>query len=221
VTAELFEAIKKGDRPTVERLVAAEPALAEAREDGGVSAVLTSLYHGKREICVLLLARKPRLDIFEAAAAGDVPRTRELLTEDRSRANAFAGDGFTPLGLAAFFKRPDAVRVLLEHGADPAPASRNQGAFTPLHSAVANDAGPSVLAIVRALLDAGAPVNARSGSGGTPLHTAAFTGDAEVVELLLARGADPRIPSNDGKTPIDLARDRGHTALAERMERGV
>lgn len=219
MSAVLFEAIKKGDRDAVARLVAAEPSLAESREPGGVSAVLTALYYGRREIAVLLLARKPRLDIFEAAAAGDAGRVRELLDEDRSRANAFAGDGFTPLGLAAFFKRPEAVRLLIERGADAAPASRNQPAFTPLHSAVATDAGPRDLGIVRALLEAGAPVNARSGSGGTPLHTAAFLGDTEVAELLLARGADPRIANNEGRTAVDVARERGHAALAERLER--
>jgi ankyrin repeat protein len=112
------------------------------------------------------------------------------------------------------------VRVLLEHGADATPPSGNPQKFTALHSAVADDAGGRDIGIVRALLEAGAPVNAKSGSGGTPLHTAAFLGDAEVVELLLARGADPRIANDEGKTPIDLARERGHAALAERMERG-
>jgi len=219
VTAELFEAIKRGARATVASLVADDPRLAEAREPGGTSAVLTALYHRKPEICVLLLARKPRLDIFEAAATGDVERTRELLDEDPTRANAFAADGFHPLGLAAFFKRPGAVKLLLERSADPAPASRNPQAFTPLHSAAASDAGSRDMAIVRALVEAGAPVNAQSGSGTTPLHTAAFLGDTEVVELLLSRGADPRIAAKDGKTPIDLAREQGHAELADVLER--
>ncbi|MGH2379550.1 MAG: ankyrin repeat domain-containing protein, partial [Candidatus Limnocylindria bacterium] len=157
MTAELFEAIKKGTRATVASLVAADPRLAEAREPGGTSAVLTALYHGKPEICVLLLARKPRLDIFEAAAVGDVERTRALLDEDPSRANAFAPDGFHPLGLAAFFKRADVVALLVHRGADPAPASRNPQAFTALHSAVASDAGACDMGIVRALVEAGAP----------------------------------------------------------------
>lgn len=218
--AELFDAIRKGDRATIERVTSADPGLAEARADNGVSAVLTAFYYGKRDIAALLLSRGPALDIFEAAAAGDAERARALVDEDPSRANAVAGDGFTPLGLAAFFKRPEVVRLLLDRGADPAMAARNANAFTPLHAAVATDAGPRDIGIVNALLEAGAQMNARSGEGGTPLHTAAFTGDAEVVELLLARGADPRIAGKDGKTAIDIARQRGHAALAERMERG-
>ncbi len=221
MSAELFEAIKRGARATVASLVAGDPRLAEAREPGGTSAVLTALYHGKPEICVLLLARKPQLDIFEAAATGDVERARELLDEDASMANAFAPDGFHPLGLAAFFKRPGVVKLLLERGADPAPASRNPQAFTALHSAAASDAGTRDMTIVRALAEAGAPVNAQSGSGTTPLHTAAFLGDTEVAELLLARGADPRITAKDGKTPIDLAREKGHQEVADLMERQV
>jgi adenosylhomocysteine nucleosidase len=217
--AELFEAIKKGDRATVDRLVSADPGLAEARDPDGVSAVLTALYYGRREIAVLLLARKPSLDIFEASAVGDVQRVRRLLDQDPSLANAVAPDGFRPLGLAAFFKRPEIVALLLERGADAAPPSGNPQAFTALHSAVADDAGPRDISIIRGLLDAGAPVNARSGTGTTPLHTAAFTGDAEVAELLLERGADPRIASDAGKTAIDTARERGHTELAARLER--
>jgi ankyrin repeat protein len=219
VSAELFEAIKKSDRAGVERLVEADPKLAAAREPGGVSAVLTALYHREFAICELLVARRPDLDVFEAAATGDGDRLRALVDGDPSLANALASDGFHPLGLAAFFKRPEAVTVLLERGADPAPASRNQLAVTALHSAVATDAGARDIGIVRELLDAGAPINARSGAGGTPLHTAAYTGDREVVELLLARGADARVANNDGKSPIDLARERGHAKLAEVMER--
>jgi ankyrin repeat protein len=53
-------------------------------------------------------------------------------------------------------------------------------------------------------------VNAGVEGGHTPLHSAAFNGNAEIVGLLLAAGADPAAPNDDGKTPLDLAREQGH-----------
>ena len=213
MAAEFIAAIKKGDREAVERMLASDPALVSARDEQGVSAVLLSHYYGKEEVSRALLARRPELDIFEAATAGDAERVRALLAKDRALTNAWSSDGFFPLGLAAFFKRPAVAKVLLEHGADPRMASKPAG-FTPLHSAVADDAGSEVDELVRMLIDAGADPNARSASGGTPLHTAGFTGNLAVTEMLLAAGADPEATDAKGLTPLDHARERSHPEVA-------
>ena len=112
------------------------------------------------------------------------------------------------------------MKVLLERGARPSLPSRDQG-FTPLHSAVATDAGPSEHEIIRLLLEAGADPNAKSREGGTPLHTAAFTGDLEGAELLLAYGADPNASDPKGHTPLDIARDRRNIEVAALVHRAV
>jgi ankyrin repeat protein len=156
----------------------------------------------------------------EAATVGDAARIRELGARDKSRVNAFGDDGFHPLGHAAFFKRPEAVRALLDLGADARLATR-PAAFTPLHSAVADDTGQAAKEIVRMLLAAGADPNARSASGGTPLHTAAFTGDVVMVRLLVAAGADPSIEDEKGRTPLDLARERNQTEAAALLHDAV
>src|SRR5207248_7456984 len=109
--------------------------------------------------------------------------------------------------------RPEAVRALIGLGADVRLASRPAG-FTPLHSAVADDEGAAMRDIVRALLDAGADPNARSASGGTPLHTAAFTGNVAVLEMLLAAGGDATIVNKKGQTPLELAREFGRREAA-------
>lgn len=215
--ADLFAAIKSGDKATVDRLLDDERTLVDSRDEGGLSPILTALYHGKSEIAEAILRRKPRLTMFEAAAVGDADRVRELIEKDRSLANATSPDGYSPLGLAAFFKRRDVVRQLLRAGADPKPASR-QGGFTPLHSAVATDAGAADSEIVRMLLDAGADPNARSASGGTPLHTAAFTGDRASLDLLLRHGADASIKNAGGKSPAEIARERGNQEVAELLK---
>src|SRR5438445_10772213 len=161
MATDLFSAIKGGDTAAVERLLEGNRALVDTRDDSGLSPLLAALYRGQDDIATAILRRGPKLTVFEAAAAGDTERVREMVERDPAQANGVAPDGYSPLGLAAFFKRRDVVRYLLDAGADPRPASRN-GGFTPLHSAVATDAGTADVEIVRMLLDKGADPNARS-----------------------------------------------------------
>jgi ankyrin repeat protein len=46
--------------------------------------------------------------------------------------------------------------------------------------------------------------------GVTPLHLAAYTGSVELVELLLAKGADPNARADKGATPLVAASRQGH-----------
>jgi ankyrin repeat protein len=214
MAAELFTAIKGGHKAAVERLLERDRSLVDARDESGLSPTLAALYYGKNDIATAILARGPKLNVFEAAAVGDATRVREIVGRDRGQANGVSQDGFSPLGLAAFFKRREVVRYLLDAGADTRPASR-QGGFTPLHSAVATDAGSVDVEIVRLLLDKGGDPNAQAQSGSTPLHTVGFTGDRESLDLLLKHGADRAIKNNDGKTAADIARERGHQEIAD------
>jgi uncharacterized protein len=213
MAVQFLEAVKKGDRATVDRMLDADPSLASAKDESGTSAVLLAHYYGKADVAAALLSRTPELDVFEAATAGDAKRVAALVDADPALANAVARDGYSPLGLASFFKRRDVVKVLLERGAKPSVPSRDQG-FTPLHSAVATDAGDAIHEIVRLLLDAGADPNAKSHEGGTPLHSAAFTGDLAIAKLLLASGADLEATDGKGRTALDLARDQRNAEVA-------
>ena len=220
MSERFLEAVKTGDHEVVERMLRDDPSLLSARDANGTSALLLSYYHDKDTVSRTLLAHRPELDIFEAATVGDAARIRAIVAHDQTRLNAVAADGFHPLGLAAFFKREEAVRALLELGADVTLASRN-GGFTALHSAVADDEGPAAKEIVRVLIDAGADPNALNGSGGTPLHTAAFTGNIAIVQMLLTAGGDLTITDDKGLTPLDHARDRGHTEVAALLHHRV
>jgi hypothetical protein len=74
---------------------------------------------------------------------------------------------------------------------------------------------------VEALLDGGVDVDVANAAdkGNTPLHIAAFTNDVELVELLLARGADPGKASTDG-TPLDYAVFFGSRESADALVAG-
>jgi ankyrin repeat protein len=209
-TGRLFEAIQKGNADEVRKLLEKDPGLLAAKRSG-VSAVLVAAYHRHPEIARIFVEHGAMLDVFEASALGDVERLRELLAEDSSRANAFAPDGFTPLGLASFFGHPEAVRLLLENGANPNLASANAQRVAPLHSAVAGGKAE----IVRMLLARGADVHARQDLGFTALHGAAVEGGEEMIRLLLDHGADPAARNVAGKTPADLARERADKRAAE------
>jgi ankyrin repeat protein len=73
---------------------------------------------------------------------------------------------------------------------------------------------------VRALLDGGVDVNSTPWRRQSALHYAANLGRAEVVEELLARGADASVADDQMlRTPAEWARESGNVAIAERLER--
>lgn len=211
--ADLIAAVTAGDAPLVIEILAADPALASARDAQGVSALLAARYRSDRNVLDLLLAADPDMDVFDAAALGHIDRLRARLEEDPARATAFAGDGFTALHLAAFFGKLDAARVLLAAGASVDAYGRNELENQPLHSAAAG----RHVEVCRALLGAGAAVDATQHGGYTPLHAAAASGDLELAELFLSAGADPVVTNEVGQTAADLAEANGHPDLARRL----
>jgi ankyrin repeat protein len=148
-----------------------------------VSEIMQALYRGDDETA-RRLAESAELDVFEAAALGEVARLRELLAEDSALAKARSDDDFTALHYAAFFDGADAARLLLEHGAEVNAFADNELGVHPLNSAAA--AGR--LEVAAALLEAGADPNAPTRSGFTPLDAAQENGDEKLAELLRSHG---------------------------------
>lgn len=79
------------------------------------------------------------------------------------------------------------------------------------------DAGNSV---VREILirESKIDVNAPMDEGMTLLHKAAASGDLPLVEILIKNGAKPELLSEKGKSAADLAREGGHTKIAELLD---
>jgi ankyrin repeat protein len=154
-----------------------------------MSELLQAIYGGDQARADELLAANPELDVFEASAAGRAERLRELLDEDPSLANAWADDGFQPLGLASFFGHVEAARVLVERGAEVNSASRNDMKVMPLHSAAATGDPEARYELAKLLLEHGADPNARQQDDYTPLQAAEQPGDQRLAELLRQHGA--------------------------------
>ena len=154
-----------------------------------MSEVLQAIYQRDQARVDELLAREPELDVFEAAAVGRTERLLELLDDDPALANAWAEDGFQPLGLASFFGRVDAARLLVEHGAEVNSASRNDFKVMPLHSAAATGDPEARYELAKLLLEHGADANARQQDDFTPLMAADQHGDERLRSLLVEHGA--------------------------------
>lgn len=210
-----LEQVKGGNLQEVEHLLEQQPGLLHSRTSAGVSAMMLAVYYGSPRIADLLIQRGATLDIFEAAATGRIERVTELLDSDPSLVNAYAPDGFQPLGLASFFGHKPVVDVLLERGALVNSPSRNSQSVQPLHSAVAG----GHFEIAKVLLEHGADVNACQSGGFTPLHAAAQNGQLEMLHLLLEHGADPHFQSFDGKTALDFAAQSGHAQAVDLLRR--
>ena len=168
--------------------------------------------------------------LLYAARAGCLGCVQAMLNAgaDKDRPNP---DGMTPMMMALDNGSVDVARYLLDQGANP--HTWDWWGRTPLYVAVTMRGGqdsrsgprpPESLALIDALLDAGANPNAqlafkepsRGGrdnrfrddlltTGATPLLRAAQTFDNDVVKTLLAHGARVDLPNASGVTPFMAA----------------
>ncbi len=215
IAHDFIEAIKSGEIQKVKQMLDRHPELVDARADNGLSAVLIAAYYNEPEIAHALAQRRTDLDIFEASAASVLSRVQALIAQQPDLINAYAPDGFQPLGLAAFFGHTSIAEFLLSKGAMVNSPSQNRMHVMPLHSAIANRRTE----IIKLLLDHGADVNTTQADDFTPLHEAAQNEMLEVSQWLLDRGAKVNAKLADGKTPLALAIEYKHDEVAELLRK--
>lgn len=207
---DLFDAVRRDDSTRLRFLLDQSHDWRDARDTDGNSLLLTALYHGRSALAAELIARGAPVNLWEAAALGDLPRLTSHLDAQPADVHAHSHDGWTPLHLAAHFGQAAAVGLLLERGADVHARSTNPLNNVPLHAALAGRQAEAA----RLLLDAGADPNAVEHGGYTSLHQAAQNGDASLVALLLERGARTDSKDDQGRTPLDLAEAGQHAQAA-------
>jgi ankyrin repeat protein len=175
--------------------------------------------------------------LLHAARQGHLEAARVLLEGGAPIDEVGAGDATSPLLMATINGQFDMAMFLLEWGANPNLPAAGNGA-TPLWAAVNAEWQPrtrfpqpqemehqaaTYLDVMKALLDAGANVDARmtshpwylvySGcgnrncgladtSGSTAFWRAAYATDLAAMKLLIAYGADPNIPTVAPPAPV-------------------
>ena len=130
----------------------------------------------------------------------------DSLSHDKSYANQYSNDGFTPLSLAAFFNQTEIAKLLLENGAEPNLHATNPSKVNALHSAVAKEN----YELCKILIDYGANVNATQMQSVTALHAATHRGNLKLIKLLVENGAEINVKMDNGDTAIDIAGKVGH-----------
>ena len=212
-----FDAVRSGDGQTVARALDADPTLVRAMSAYGLRPLLEALFAGQSGVVAMLLEHGAPVDLGDAAALGRLDLLEAALGTTPQALDLPGQGGWTPLHLAAYAGEVGTTRRLLEAGARSAVVARNREQNTALHAALA---GKGDLQVVRLLIEAGARPDARAGKGVTPLHLAASRGSLEAITLLVEAGARPEA-MEDGRTPADLARERGHPEVAEHLPRAV
>lgn len=210
----LFESVAQGDMAALRAGLAADPAAAMARNESGASLLALAAYYRNAEAVGIVRAALPRLEPHEAIIIGDMAAVEAALVAGWD-GNTRSPDGFTPLGLAAFFNHDAIFDLLLPAARDVNERATNTQQVAAIHAAAAQRNAR----MVEKLLRAGANPDLTQADGFTPLHSAAHHGDAATTALLLFFGADPKITNVRGEDAATLARAAGNAWLAERLER--
>ena len=205
------------------------PVAEDARRGGG---------EGRRGRAPVMMGGNTAL-LF-AARDGQLNAVKALVESGVDVNQPSMSDNMPPITQAIVTGHFDVAKYLLDHGADPNVTS-TASKLAPLYAVIDSQYAqrewyppPSVeqektthLELIRALLDKGADVNARSGArpwyrgfgnsggpdpnGSTPFWRATAALDMDAMKLLLSRGADPNMTTTTGCSALCVAAGLQHS----------
>jgi ankyrin repeat protein len=237
--ADLPAAARCGDLEAVRRLLDLGFAI-DARDAQGSTALLRACGGGQRALAAELLARgadptlvaESGMSCLTAAAGAGRESLVALLLAHGVAIDAPIAGGATALMVAAARGQLAVLRTLLAHSADAERADAQGN--TALHAAAQfafETATPEVAREqLRALLDAGAALDARNSAGQTPLlivlgalarptSGAPRRGLAPLVQLLLSRGAEVEVQDQRGVSVLHAAAMHGALDVLDTLRR--
>ena len=229
----LYYAALCGLRDLVERLITKHPEQVNMVSGRTMAPLPVALYKRHFRVANLLHRHGAVVDIRDvlgrtplycASIDGLVDMMRWLLNHGAD-ANAPRDDGQTPLQTAATSRMLEAVQLLLDHKAYV--NSRDDAGKTPLSDTIfrgLSDQEERAVDVVRRLLEHGADPNdtgAHSSSHSTLLHLASSYGWFEVAQLLHKYGAKADEKDEEGKTPFQIASEKGYHGIAKLLSEHV
>ena len=204
---DLYDAVLAGKGDDAARLLASGADISEQGDQG--TPLHVAAFQGDVAMVSLLLDNGADIESLRnfngdrplhVAVSYNRPDVVVLLLARGAMVDARDASGRTALHMAAGKGYAAVAKVLLENNADVNATFRAQK-FSALHAACSNNR----IDVAALLLAHHADVNA-SADGETPLLYAAEKGSPELVELLLASGANTKVKSKAGLTPLTLAK---------------
>ena len=159
----------------------------------------------KNDALQAILARSPKLDVYETAALGTPEQLEAMLRDDPEAVKRPNNFGWTALHMSAFGGNVANSELLIRKGAEVNVRAKSRFLNTPLQTALLT----GQYDVAKLLIEHGADVLVRQAKGFTPMHEAAILGRADLIELLLAHGAEINSMADNGSTPLAEA-IRGH-----------
>jgi len=149
--------------------------------------------------------------LTSAAARGDSKIVNALLLGEAD-VNAKGRNGWTALLLALDGERDEVTDLMLAQPNVDLKAETPNGMNTLMLAVWHQRYG-----IVRQLLNRGVEVNHQDKDGDTPVHGAAFYGNADILHILLSYGANPNVKNRLGGTALMWAAAYGHDEIVRAL----
>lgn len=147
--------------------------------------------------------------LAHAAAISDRPDILKLLHAKGIPCDSTNKPGKTPLHMAIKFASIKTIETLLAYGADITKKAKDTNK-TILHFAAQQNNTDILAWALKKAQSHNIDVNGRDIFGNTPLHTAASSGIAPNISVLLKYGADPFALNKQGQTPVSCAIEQNH-----------